>query len=401
MMKFQAVDGYQLRLFITGLFALLISATAAIAAGIYLGSVSDVLAYLPSLMVLVPPSINMRGSISGVLASRLSSSMHLGEFEINFSKNSLLGLNTRVSLYISIFIAFALGIIAYVISSFFGINGINPWDYLVISVFSGVLSSLIVMGFALVVIISSYNRGVDLDMVGSPSVTTAADLITIPILVLTALFVLGLSQEVRYILLVPVIFFFALSVYSSFLSGNEKKSISKEIVTLLVPLSVLCTFAGVTYASDIDKLVDFAVFLVLIPPFTGGCGSIGGILCSRLATGMHTGELSPHIFPGKGTGWYFASTYLYACIIMPFLAVVANSCAIYLGMSTPGFYEVLITCLVAGMIVITFVNLVGYITASVSFRRGFDPDNFGVPVITSFIDLAGATVLVTIINLIT
>ncbi|MBR6447261.1 MAG: magnesium transporter, partial [Methanomicrobium sp.] len=34
-----------------------------------------------------------------------------------------------------------------------------------------------------------------------------------------------------------------------------------------------------------------------------------------------------------------------------------------------------------------------------SFRKGYDPDNFGIPVITSFIDLIGATMLVTVIGL--
>ena len=400
MMKFPAVDVYQLRLFIIGLLALLISAVAATFAGIYLGSVADVLAYLPGLMVLVPPSINMRGSISGVLASRLSSSMHLGEFEINFSKTGVLGLNTRASLSISVLIAVVLGIFAYLISAAFGLTGLSAGDYIIISVFSGVISSLLVMGFALLVILISYKKGVDLDMIGSPSVTTAADLITIPVLVLTALFILNFSSEIRMLFLLPVFILFGISLILALRSGEEVRSVSREMLILLVPLSLVCTFAGLIYAYNLENLVAFAVFLILIPPFTGGCGSIGGILCSRLATGMHMGEIKPELVPSKEVFWYFITTYLYVCILMPFLALIANYCAVLLGMATPGILTMLVVSLGAGIIVITFVNLVSYFTASISFRKGYDPDNFGIPVITSFIDLVGATVLVAIINLI-
>ena len=100
------------RLVMTGLVALLLSALAASVAGMYLGSVRDVLDLLPGLMVLLPPSINMRGSISGVLASRLSSSMHLGEFEVDFGKLSVLGGNIRASFVATVLIAFVLGFFA-------------------------------------------------------------------------------------------------------------------------------------------------------------------------------------------------------------------------------------------------------------------------------------------------
>ena len=398
-MKFPVVDEYQLHLFLIGLLALFASAIAALVAGTYLGSVSEILAFLPGLLILVPPSINMRGSISGVLASRLSSSMHLGEFEINFSKRSVLGSNSRVSLAISILTAFILGFFAYIISYSFGFTDISATDYVIISVLSGVVSSLIVMGFAILIILLSYKKGIDLDMVGSPSVTTAADLVTIPVLVLTALFILGFPADVRNIFMIPVLIFFIISIIRAFFSGEEIKSISKEMLTLLVPLSVICIFAGIIYAENLEKLIAFPALLILITPFTGGCGSIGGILCSRLATGIHMGEIQPKLIPQKEVLWHFLMTYLYVCALMPFLAVISDYFALLTGSESPGVATMLIISVVSGIIVITFVNFVGYITAGLSFMKGFDPDNFGIPVITSFIDLIGASVLVSIIIL--
>ncbi len=398
-MKFPVIDGYQCRIFATGLVALLISSIAAILAGIYLGSASEIIAYLPALLILVPPSINMRGSISGVLASRLASSMHLGGFEIRFSKNSLLGMNINASLAISIIIAFVLGIIVYIISAAFGFYEMTPFDLVTISIFSGLISSLVVMGFTILVILISYRYEIDLDMIGSPAVTTIADLVTIPILIISALIILGIEDSLRMLLIIPMAVLLLASFYTALRTDEDVRTICREMILLLIPLAVICTFAGIIYAQDIEMLVTFTVFLIILTPFTGCCGSIGGILCSRLATGMHMGEINPHLLPSKEIAGHFILSYLYVLILMPLLALLSDYSAGLLGMNSPGISVMLTVCTITGLIVITFVNLVAYTTASISFRKGYDPDNFGIPVITSFIDLIGATTLVTVINL--
>src|SRR5690554_2007877 len=116
------------RLVLTGLGALLISAAVASIAGIYLGSVREVLALIPGLMVLLPSIIDMRGNIAGVLASRLSSSMHLGEFAIDFGEDCVLGDNVRASFVVTILIAFVLGIFAYVACRISGLPVVGITD---------------------------------------------------------------------------------------------------------------------------------------------------------------------------------------------------------------------------------------------------------------------------------
>lgn len=394
-----AVDFGYCRMILTGLLALLITAFAATAAGIYLGSVRELLALIPGLIVLVPPSINMRGSVTGVLTSRLASSMHLGEFEIDFSKSSVLGYNVRASLYVTTVIAFLLGIVAYVITSFFGLEGITLLDFVLISVISGILSGFLVTGISILITIVSYRKEIDLDMIASPAVTTSGDIITLPALMMTAMLVISLPDEVKYIAGIAVLLISLFCLFMSFKSSVDIAEITREILPLLAILSVVGTFAGITYAVDMEELIAFSVFLVLIPPFTGGCGSIGGILCSRLATGMHMGEIPYNSKPGKEIFGYFSVTYLYAVILLPLMAVIAHYSALLFSMDSPGLLIIIEISLIAGLIVVTFVNLIGYATAVFSFKKGFDPDNFGIPVITSFIDLAGATMLVSVINL--
>ncbi|MFA7561989.1 MAG: magnesium transporter [Methanoculleus sp.] len=389
----------QNRLILTGLGALLVSAAAASIAGIYLGSARDVLALIPGLMVLLPSIIDMRGNIAGVLASRLSSSMHLGAFSIDFEEGTILGDNIRASFIITVLIAFVLGIFAYLASALSGLPTVGITDLVLISVMSGIVSGLLVMGITVVIALASYRYGLDLDMIGAPTVTTSGDVVTLPILVLSAVFIMQLPPWGRLALGAVVI---AIAVVTILYTWHRPKGIGtivRENLALLVPLSVLGTLAGLAYSLNLDSLVTYAVFLILIPPFMGGLGSIGGILGSSLSTGMHTGELTPSLLPGRDVVHHFIISYLYTLILLPLLALIAHGAAALMGLNSPGFGMLIVIILVAGLVVMTLVNGAAYATASLSFRYGLDPDNFGIPVITSLIDLIGATVLVMVIGL--
>lgn len=391
--------GGQVRLFLIGLGALIISTAVASLAGIYLGAASDLLEIIPGLMVLLPPSINMRGSISGVLASRLSTSMHLGAFEVTVSKESVLGENVRASFVMTVLIALVLGIFAYFVSVFLGIDVIAITDLVLISVTSGLVSGVIVMAITLIVAVASFRYGLDLDMIGAPTVTTSGDIVTIPILMIMAFAIMELDPALRMILFaVIVILAVACTAYS--LVVERVRIITKEILPLLIPLSLVGTFAGMTYALDLDRLVAIAALIILIPPFMGGCGSIAGILCSRLATGMHMGGITPHLLPGREVTGHVITTYLYSLVLLPLTAIIAHSAAVFMHLQSPGLPLLLAIIMGAGLLVMTVVNIIAYLTASISFRYGLDPDNFGIPIITSIIDLIGAVVLIAVINIV-
>jgi mgtE-like transporter len=399
MMMRQLKISNPIRLFLTGFAALLICAFAGSAAGIFLGSASVVIALLPGLMIMVPPSINLRGDISGVLASRLASSIHLGGFEVDFSRESVLGSNIRASLLTTVIIGFFLGLMVGGICLIFGIEGLSTIDYVVISVVSAVGSGIVVMGITLVIVLLSYRYSLDLDMIAAPTVTTAGDIVTLPFLVVTTLFIVNLAPAVLYLLFGFVLLLTAFSLIYSIYLDEPVFEINREMLPLLLILSFIGTLAGLTYMFDLERMIEFAVFLIIIPPFTGLCGSIAGILSSRLATGMHMGEIDAKILPGRMVFKQFGGTYLYALILFPLIGLIAQVASKLMGISSPGLFELISICTISGFLVLTVVNVIAYATAGLSFRHGLDPDNFGIPVVTSIIDLVGAITLVGVINI--
>ncbi len=326
--------------------------------------------------------------------------MHLGEFEVAFDEGSVLGDNLRASLIISVLTAFFLGIVANAVGIAFGIEVLGVLDLVLISLLSGVLSSIVILLFTILLSIASYRYGLDLDMVGAPAVTTAGDIVTIPVLIASAVLVMVLPPEVRTVLaLAAVVTVAAALVYTRAASASVRRLVTERTL-LLLPLSLLGILAGATYEAGLDELVAFAAFLILIPPYMGGLGSIGGILASRLATEMHMGTISPALLPGREAAHHFIITYFYTLILLPLIAVIAHAAAVLLGLASPGLGVMVAISLLAGLLIVTLVNAVAYVTASVSFRYGLDPDNFGIPVITSIIDLIGATALIAVINIV-
>jgi len=255
------------------------------------------------------------------------------------------------------------------------------------------------MGITVVIALASYRYGLDLDMIAAPTVTTSGDIVTLPILMLSAVFVVNLPPWARLTLGIA-----ALAAAGAAILYTRRRpvgigTIVRENLALLIPLSILGTLAGLTYSLNLDDLVTFAALLILIPPFMGGLGSIGGILGSRLSTGMHTGELAPSLVPGHDVVHHFIISYLYTLILLPLLALIAHGAAVLMGLNSPGLGILVTISLIAGLIVMTLVNGAAYVTASLSFRYGLDPDDFGIPVITTLIDLIGAATLVSVINL--
>lgn len=386
--------------FLTGFITLLISVVLSFVSGVYLGSVTDALILIPGLMMLVTPSINMRGAIAGILTSRLSSAMHLGTFEPKFGKDTELGDNIRSSLILTVVISAVLSIFGKLVAMATGTEVISMLEMIVITVISGAVAGLIVTAVGVGMSVLCYRRQWDLDMIGAPTVTTVGDMVTLPILVISALLIMQLPFLGKLILGAVVLVMIVISLVAFKRGTRTMKDVLKEGLPLLIPLSLLGIIAGLLYTNRLESLISAAAILILISPFMNGCGSIGGILTSRVGTEMHMGLVDPKIIPQKVVWGHFLENYIYALIILPIMAVLTHFAAVLFDIATPGLVPILLITLLAGIIVITVMNILGYLTAVVTYRIGFDPDNFGVPVVTSSIDLVGASALLLVMALI-
>ena len=122
----------------------------------------------------------------------------------------------------------------------------------------------------------------------------------------------------------------------------------------------------------------------------GIAGALGGILSSRLSTQFHLGMDDASPLPSRSSSRGAIDLSVLAVPIFIFSGVIAHLIAVVADQSTPGIAKLILISAIAGSIVTLFVVAVAYYTTMGSFRFGLDPDTYGIPVVTSSLDLVGA-----------
>ena len=376
-----------------GLGALLVSTGAGLIAGLTLGSITDTLAELPGLMLLVPAAVGMRGNVFGALGSRLGTAAHAGTFRLSRRRETLVGQNLEAAVLLSMALALILAVAAKGLATAFGVHhAISIADFVVVSVIGGLTPILVVMAITVGITALSVRREWDLDNVAAPVVTAAADMVTLPSLFLA-------TKLVSIDGVTPVLGgLCVLAGLASLVAGLRSRlpllrAIVRESVPVLVVAGLVSMLAGLTIDGRLAPLLRYPVLLVLIPPLLSLSGSLAGILASRLSSKLHLGLVDPRRFSLGSVAEDVVLVYLLGGIVFVVLGFATASVGGVLSMATPGWLDVVEAAVVAGLLATTLSNVVGYFGAVVTYRLGLDPDNFGVPLVSSASDLLGAIAL--------
>lgn len=388
-----ATLGAERRTLRQGLFALVLSTAASFVAGLTLGAITDTLELLPGLLVLIPASVGMRGTIFGAMGARLGTGIHAGLFEPTLRRGSLLGRNAEVALLSSVLTSFYLAGMAKLVAAAFGARTISFWDLVTISVVGGVIASAVILVVTLGIAVLSFRRSWDLDAVSTPMVTAIGDMVTLP-----ALFLATFIARSDALNAGVAAFCTALAVAAlvrSAAASRETRRILLEMVAVIALAPLLDIFAGALLQARLASLQLVPAILILIPPFVSQAGALGGILSSRLTSKLQLGLITPRRRPEPPAMVDGAIVVGFGLVVFTVIGAVAaglerlTGLADRAGLLHPGAGTIVAGTLLAGLIVLPIILLAGYYTAVVTTRFGLDPDNHAVPVITSLLDLAG------------
>src|SRR5262249_6552789 len=263
-------------------------------------------------------------------------------------------------------------------------------DFVVVSVIGAILSSIVVLFITLAVAVYCATRQYDLDNVAAPIVTAAGDVATLP-----ALFVGTLLIKNHWVTLIVgtacvVLALASLASASRYRALAIMRPIVVESLPILAIAGTIDVLAGVTIERRFESFLTFPALLVLVPPFLEDSGSLGAILSARVSTKLHLGTLEPSRAPWRAAAEDILLVYVYAVPVFVFLGLSADVAAAIAGQHSPGTLEMLWVSLLGGAFATTFAVLVGYYSAIASHRLGLDPDNHGIPMVTSSLDLLGA-----------
>jgi mgtE-like transporter len=133
---------------------------------------------------------------------------------------------------------------------------------------------------------------------------------------------------------------------------------------------------------------------VLVPAHLSSAGALGGILSGRLASKLALGLTRPSAVPDRSARRDIALVGALALPVYAFNALGAWFTANLLGHHGPGLGKLCGVSVLGGLIAVGFVVAVAYYGALAADRLGVDPDSYGIPLVSSSVDLVGAFTLV-------
>ena len=381
------------------LVALGVLALTAVIAGLTLGENTTTLQDFPGLLLMVPAAIALRGNIFGALGSRLGTAIHTGTFRISLRPGSVVGENILASLVLTLSVSLALALLAKATAVVFGIaNSISFGAFVVISIVGGVIASVAVLVVALLLAAGSVRFGWDPDNVTAPLVTAVGDVATVPALLLaSSLVVDGLPLVV--IAVVLIVISLASLVVGVRLGRTELRTIIGESFPVLLAAVILDLIAGITVERQLASFIDLPTLLVLLPAYLAAAGALGGILSSRLSSKLHLGLITPSPLPGRAARPDLIVTLGLAIPVFILCAVLAWWLGSSFGLESPSPLLVVLVAITGGLAATAVASLVAYYSTIAAVRFGLDPDTYGIPLVTSTLDLVGAFTFILTLDL--
>lgn len=380
-----------------GLTAVLATSLTGTVAGLTLAGAEAILERIPGLLLLVPAAIAMRGSIYGALASRLSTSLHLGEYTPELRRDSFMGRQIEATTLLTLSTSVVIALLAWGLGAAFGIQPIPVWELAVIATVGGILSSIFLLVITIVLSNVAQRRDWNMDDVGVPAVTVTGDILTIPALLLATLLIENDLVALVLGLGLAGIASWAMVAGWMHRSPVVRRIVRESFITLSLAAAV-GVVAGALLEIRLEQWIAAPVLLIMIPSFIANCGSLGGILSSRLASKLHVGTIEARLVPGRLAALDVSVVFLFAIFAFAGIGTAAWTAATLFGHAPPALGRVLVIALVAGVIATVMLAMVAYSTAVASVRFGLDPDNEGIPIVTSVMDLLGLISFVVVVT---
>lgn len=342
---------------------------------------------------MVPAAIGLRGNVFSTLGSRISTSIHIGDYAPSLRRGSVLGDNVFAAIGLSGLLALVLAVIAWAMAAATALDQTpSVLDLATISILGGLLASAVVLGATLVLVRLATLRSWDLDGLVAPVVSTLGDVVTVPALWLaTGAVGHGVaSTTAAWVLVVGA----AGGGVVSWWSRHERlRRIVRESTPVLVVAAALSTMAGVVLEHELDTFGQYPALLVLVPAFISGAGALGGMLVSSLATGLHLGTVPRSAIPARAVWTEARGLVLLAVPLFAATAAGAHVVAASLGQASPGVGSMVAAALLGAVVAVFFAFAVAYYGALAAIRVGVDPDTYGIPTVTSAVDFVGAASL--------
>jgi len=344
---------------------------------------SGVFDQAPWAIILYPGILSVRGAIGGIFSAHLGTGLHLGTIKPVFTRNTKdFQYLLRIIVTLALVSGITIGLATWVFGIFLWNATLVDFIHLMAVVIATMaLSVVFISPLTMFFSVFTFRRGLDPDVVVYPVTSPISDIINTScyILSFTLFFLFGSAG--RYLILGLDIIFVCFVVYTLLRNLKNKFFVEniKEFLLTLIFVSIIANIAG----SLLDKISGNAIYRVY-PAIIATVGGVGSIIGSTATTKLALGLIKPTFSCIKEHINEIAGSWL-ASVLM-FVVYAVLSLVISGGTTLMELLTFTLHLLTTNVISVCIMAVIAYTVAIYTFRRGWNPDNFVIPIESSLAD---------------
>ncbi len=361
---------------------------------LYLGILS--IQEAPWALFLFPGILSIRGAVGGLFSGHLGTGLHLGTIKATFTRNTKdFQTLLRVVITLALISGLSVGSGTWIFGLFlWNATIIDFIQLLVVITATMALSVVFVSPLTMVFSVLSFRRGLDPDVVVYPISSPVSDIINTVCYVLSlGLFYLFGSLGRSLIILLDIVFI-SFVIYIIIRNIGEEKFVQtiREFLVTLAFVTIIVNITG-SLLDRISGITSSKNIYGVYPAIIATIGGVGAIIGSTATTKLALGLIKPSFSSIKehineiGGAW-IASILMF--VIYAFLSSIVSGTTVVEDMLI--FTGQLVA---TNFLAVTIMLFVAYNVAIFTYRHGWNPDNFVIPIESSLADtVTTASVLV-------
>ena len=344
--------------------------------------------------------MSVRGDISGVLSGNLSTLLHTGQVEPKIRGNQRVFYSLLSAVFVLTFIdTLGMGFLSFAMNLLSGQASLDQlYTFAVVPSTACTLTVTFSIALTTLIAIGSFKKGLNPDILVYPILSSINDVLVTVFYVITVSLVL--SGRHQYIPGIIFLFSMIFSVYLTWLNRGVRVFVQTlhESIPLVLLSSLFGTYNGAILAITRERVLGHPGLIVLYPALMSTLGDIGSIAGSMTTTRLALGYIKNFKEVIRAGLKDILSLEIAAALMHMVFGFISYSIAISASLkaSLPFLIGV---ALLSNLTSFLIASLLSSIIAFSAFRRGWNPDNFVIPFITSITDTTATLSLIPVVEI--
>ena len=342
----------------------------------------------PWALILFPGILSVRGAIGGLFSGHLSTGLHLGTVRASYTKNTK---DFHLLLQGVITLALISGITVGIGTSIFGVflwkaTVLDFIKLLAVIVATMALSVVFISPITMAFSVLSFRRGLDPDFIVYPITSTVSDIINTACYILSLKIFFTLNHFGYYLIGILDLIFLSVVVYLLVKNVREEKFVKmiKEFLLTLIFVTFIVNVTG-SFLNKISGITGNGTEIyVVYPALITTIGGVGSIIGSTATTKLALGLIKPTFSSIKQHLNEIGGSWIASIVMFTLYSITSSFTSGTTTLSNPlKFAAQLLT---TNILAVSAMVIIAYAVAVSTYRRGWDPDNFVIPLESSLAD---------------